>query len=198
MNEREIIYKTFAKLFNYPDDELIEWIKSGVIAEFLELIEMEEAKIEERNQWNKLNSKSDLLEVLQVEYTHLFISSFPTIPAPLYKSFYEDNEIMGSSIESLIDTYEKYGFEVSKTSNELPDNLVLQFEFASLLIKDNVPLDEQYSFISEFILSWTEKLEEKIIENANLDFYKDLLVTINKFLNNDIATNNTKLSRAEL
>ncbi len=196
MNEREIIYKTFAKLFNYPDEELIEWIKSGVISEFLELIKMDEVKIVERNQWNKLNSKSDLLEVLQVEFTHLFINSFPSIPAPLYKSFYEDNEIMGSSIASLIDTYEKYGFEVSKTSNELPDNLVLQFEFVSLLINDNVSLNEQYGFISEFILSWTKKLEEKIVQNANLDFYKDLLFTVNNFLINDIATNNIKLSRA--
>jgi len=187
MTEREIIYKTFPKLFNYPDDELIEWIRSGVLSNFLNLINMEDAKIQELNKWSKLNSKKELLEVLQVEYNHLFISSFPNIPAPLYKSFYEKG-LLGCNPEQLIDTYIKYGFEDAILSSELPDNLSLQFEFVSLLIKNNVPLNEQQNFISEFIISWTKKLENKITKNARLEFYKKIILSTNNFLLDDLAS----------
>ena len=187
MTEREIIYKTFPKLFNYPDDELVKLIRTGELSNFLNLIKLDNVRINELNKWSKLNSKKELLEVLQVEYNHLFISSFPNIPAPLYKSFYEKG-LLGCNPEQLIDTYIKYGFEDAILSGELPDNLSLQFKFVSLLIKNNVPLEEQQNFISEFIISWTKKLENKITENARLEFYKKIILSTNNFLIDDLAS----------
>ncbi len=191
---RELVYKSFAKLFTYPDKELINLISSGVIIELFKVLDIPESNFLSIERWIKsFDKEENLLEELQVEYTRLFINTFPTLPAPLYKSYYEDNELLGHSIGKLIDTYEKYGFEVSKDQYELPDNLALLLEFVFRLNEINSTEKEQSNFIEEFILSWTKQLEQKIIENAEIEFYKFLIISLNSFLKEDVNQSKVKL-----
>ncbi len=191
---RELVYKSFAKLFSYPDEELITLVSSGVVFELFEVLNISEYDSLKTDKWIKaFENKEQLLEDLQVEYTRLFINTFPTLPAPMYKSFYEDKELLGSSIGSLIDTYEKYGFEVSEDENELPDNLSLLLEFVYRLNQEGYSKDEQNIFVEKYILSWTNELEQKILENAEIDFYKFLIISLNSFLKEDVNQIKVKL-----
>jgi len=191
---RELVFKSFAKLFTYPDKELIPILSSGVILDLLDALGISRSNYSSIDKWIKsFDDKEKLLEELQVEYTRLFINTFPTLPAPLYKSFYEEHELLGSSIGALIDTYEKYGFEVSKDQNELPDNLALLLEFVYRLEEIEIGEEEINNFIEEFILSWTKELELKIIENAEIEFYKFLIITLNSFLKEDVNQSKVKL-----
>lgn len=191
---RELVYKSFAKLFSYPDEELITLVSSGVVFELFEVLNISEYDSLKIDKWIKaFENKEQLLEDLQVEYTRLFINTFPTLPAPMYKSFYEDKELLGSSIGSLIDTYEKYGFEVSEDENELPDNLSLLLEFVYRLNQEGYSKDEQNIFVEKYILSWTNELEQKILENAEIDFYKFLIISLNSFLKEDVNQIKVKL-----
>lgn len=191
---RELIYKSFAKLVTYPDKELVNLLSSGVIVELFEILDIPESDFASIDRWLKsFDNEEKLLEELQVEYTRLFINTFPTLPAPLYKSYYEDNELLGHAIGKLIDTYEKYGFEVSEEQNELPDNLALLLEFVFRLDEEQCSEEEQNNFIEEFILSWTKQLEQKIIENAEIEFYKFLIISLNSFLKEDVNQSKVKL-----
>ena len=191
---RELIYKSFAKLFTYPDKELINLFSSGVIFELFTILDLPDSDFSEIDKWIKsFDNEEKLLEELQVEYTRLFINTFPTLPAPLYKSYYEDKELLGHKIGKLIDTYEKYGFEVSKNQNELPDNLALLLEFVFRLAEMQSTEEEQNNFVEEFILSWTKELEQKIIENAEIEFYKFLITSLNSFLKEDVNQRKVKL-----
>ncbi len=191
---RELVYKSFAKLFSYPDEELITLVSSGVVFELFEVLNLSEYNSLKIDKWIKsFDNEEQLLEDLQVEYTRLFINTFPTLPAPMYKSFYEDKELLGSSIGSLIDTYEKYGFEVSEDENELPDNLSLLLEFVYRLNQEGYSKDEQNIFVEKYVLSWTHELEQKILENAEIDFYKFLIISLNSFLKEDVNQIKVKL-----
>ncbi len=192
-----LIYKTFSKLFSYPDSELLDLLLSGVLTEFFNLLNPNSSEFNKIDNWSKsFDNKNDLLEELQVEYTRLFINAFPTIPAPMYKSFYEDNELLGRSVGELLDTYERYGFEVSEQENELPDSLSLLLEFVYRMNEEKIPEEEQYNFIEKFILSWISQLEINIIENAKLDFYKVLITSLNNFIKEDVNQSKIKLERA--
>ena len=191
---RELVYKSFAKLFSYPDEELITLVSSGVVLELFEILNIPEYNSLKIDKWIKsFDNEEQLLEDLQVEYTRLFINTFPTLPAPMYKSFYEDKELLGSSIGSLIDTYEKYGFEISEDENELPDNLSLLLEFVYRLNQEGYSKDEQNIFVEKYVLSWTHELEQKILENAEIDFYKFLIISLNSFLKEDVNQIKVKL-----
>ncbi len=191
---RELVYKSFAKLFSYPDEEVINLVSSGVVLELFEILNIPEYNSLKIDKWIKsFDNEEQLLEDLQVEYTRLFINTFPTLPAPMYKSFYEDKELFGNSIGSLIDTYEKYGFEVSEDENELPDNLSLLLEFVYRLNQEGYSKDEQNIFVEKYILSWTNELEQKILENAEIDFYKFLIISLNSFLKEDVNKIKVKL-----
>ncbi len=191
---RELVYKSFAKLFTYPDKELLALVNAGVFTELFEVLEIPETDFSRIDKWiNSFKNKEKLLEVLQVEYTRLFINTFPTLPAPLYKSFYEDKELFGNSVGILIDTYEKYGFEVSQDRKELPDALPLLLEFVYRLNLEQFPIYEQHQFINKFILSWSNKLEQKIIENKEIEFYEFLITALNRFLKEDVKQSTIKL-----
>ncbi len=192
-----LIYKTYSKLFSYPDKELIDLLLSGAISELFKILNPNDSNFNKIDKWSKsFNNKHDLLEELQVEYTRLFINTFPTLPAPMYKSFYDDNELFGRSVGELLDTYEQYGFEVSEEENELPDNLALLLEFIYRLDEEKISEEKQCDFIEKFILSWTPKLEIKINENTELDFYKVLITSLNNFIKEDVNQSKVKLERA--
>ena len=104
IERRQIIYKTFSKLFYYPDKKLANLLYDEVITEFFESIHNDTNRFEKFKSWLSLfENKEHLLESLQVEYTRLFISNFPSLPAPPYKSFYFDRELFGPSAVNVVD-----------------------------------------------------------------------------------------------
>ncbi|GBD91674.1 chaperone protein TorD [bacterium BMS3Abin04] len=198
-NIRNISFKTFAKLCYYPDQELADLLFDDVITRFLSALEIENSNINQLTSWLKtFKSKEELLETLQVEYTHLFITSFPSLHAPMFKSFYYENEILGMSTEKVMDIYDKFNFHVSDDMAEPPDNLAIMLEFVYRLSELENTYEDQISFVKNEILSWIEQLEEKINEAAEIPFYPFIINTIIHYLKNDVTQYEIKLAGAKL
>lgn len=196
---RNISFKTFAKLCYYPDSNLVSLLFDDVITQFLTALEIENSNINQLASWLKtFKSKEELLETLQVEYTHLFITSFPSIHAPMFKSFYYENEILGTSTEKIMDIYESFNFHVSDDMTEPPDNLAIMLEFVFRLSELENTYEDQILFIQNEILSWIEKLERKINSNAEIPFYPLIINTIINYLKSDVTQYEIKLAGAKL
>jgi len=196
---RNISFKTFAKLCYYPDSNLVSLLFDDIITQFLTALEIENSNINQLASWLKtFKSKEELLETLQVEYTHLFITSFPSIHAPMFKSFYYENEILGTSTEKIMDIYESFNFHVSDDMTEPPDNLAIMLEFVFRLSELENTYEDQILFIQNEILSWIEKLERKINSNAEIPFYPLIINTIINYLKSDVTQYEIKLAGAKL
>lgn len=196
---RNISFKTFAKLCYYPDSKLVSLLFDDVITQFLTALKIENGNINQLASWLKtFKSKEELLETLQVEYTHLFITSFPSIHAPMFKSFYYENEILGTSTEKIMDIYESFNFHVSDDMTEPPDNLAIMLEFVYRLSELENTYEDQILFIQNEILSWIEKLEQKINSNAEIPFYPLIINTIINYLKSDVTQYEIKLAGAKL
>lgn len=197
--EREIIYKTFSKLCYYPDEELANLIKDGVITEFLISLNPDNNEIQKFEEWvNSFNSTAELLEELQVEYTSLFITNFPSVPAPMFKSYYFEKEIFGESTERIMDIYEQYDFKVSELMKEPADHLAIMLEFMYRIIQIDNTYDVQIHFINDEILSWMKPFEKNVASASSNLFYPIIIKTIINYLKNDITQFETKLAGAEL
>ncbi len=196
---RSVIYKTFAKLFYYPDEELAAFLFNGVITEFLNYLKINLKNVEKLDEWlDSFENKTQLLEALQVEYTGLYITNYPTIPAPLFKSYYYEKEILGQSTENIMDTYEKFNFHVSEQMQEPADNLAILFEFVHRLSELENTYSDQISFIQNEILSWIEKLAVKINATAKIPFYPLIINIITNYLKNDVTQYEIKLAGAKI
>ena len=164
---RSVIYKTFAKLFYYPDNELAAFLFNGVITEFLNYLGNNIASIENFDEWlADFKNINELVEALQVEFTGLFITNFPTVPAPMFKSYYVEKEILGESTMHIMDTYKKFNFHVSESVKEPADNLALLFEFVYKLTELENTYESQILFINKEILSWIDEFAAKVSSAA--------------------------------
>ncbi|NOX18754.1 MAG: hypothetical protein GXO87_10805 [Chlorobi bacterium] len=196
---RRLTYKTFSKLFYYPDAEIADLLKKGVVSEFLSEMNLTDLQIEDFNGYlRKFNDVELLLEDLQVEYTGLFITAFPEVPAPVFGSFYFERELIGESTERIIEFYEKYDFHVSEEIGEPPDHFAVELEFVFRMIESEIPLEIQALFIKEKILSWAEKFAEKIRASAKTPFYPFLINTTINYLKEDLRQIEIKKSGVEL
>ncbi len=197
--DRELVYKIFAKLFYYPDKELAELLYNGIITEFISSLPTHVQDTELVEKWiNDFSTKEQFLEAIQVEYTNLFITSFPSLLAPLYQSYYSEKELFGNDTERIIETYQKYNFKVSSAITELPDHLAIQLEFVYRLIEQGTEKLAQKNFIKNEILSWIEKLQTKIIESSSIPLYPYMINVIIKFIKYDVSKQDTILAGAEL
>lgn len=200
LNEfQSIKYKTFAKLLYYPDSELAKFLYNNVITDFLSELEIDSEVLQNLKTWLvSFKNKDELLEAIQVEYTNLFITSFPSVPAHMFKSYYYEKEILGNSTEKIMDIYEKYGFHVSDNMNEPADNLAIMLEFVYRLSEMENTYDEQIDFIQNEILSWVDKLERSIVKFAKAPFYPYIINAIINDLKNDVTQHEIKLAGAKI
>ena len=193
---RKTIYKLFAKLFYYPDKELVDLLFERIISDFISTLRLK--SVDNFNKWlETYDTKENLLEDLQVEYTQLFITNFPAVPAPICKSVYEERELIGKSTEEIIDFYNAHNFAVSDEMTEPADHIAIELEFIYRLIEDNAPIEDQINFIKNYILTWIDKFAKNINDNSSLMFYSFLIEIIIDYLNIDILQHDTKLTGAE-
>jgi len=182
--DRELIYQIFSKCFYYPDEQLATLLNDGILSDFLASVFPGSQKYSaELAKWlAKSPAADDLLSVLQVEYTHLFINSFPGVVAPIYSSYYSEKELFGRSTAEISDFYQRYNFDVATNLNEPADHLAIELEFVYRMAKDEQPLAAQIEFIRNHILNWIHPLAEKVNEAAERPFYPYVLAALTKFL----------------
>jgi len=121
------------------------------------------------------------LELLQIEYTRLFINSSPAVIAPPYSSVYLDQEgnLYGPSAVWVHKFYHLHGFELSG-AGDIPDHLVLELDFLALLIEEGQD-DVAEQFLSEHFRKWFPRFKERVLNGSTNKFNSTLLTLVDFF-----------------
>ncbi|MDD2542530.1 MAG: molecular chaperone TorD family protein [Desulfuromonadaceae bacterium] len=121
------------------------------------------------------------LEIMQIEYTRLFINAAPAVIAPPYSSVYLDREgnLYGRSAVWVKQFYHQQGFDVAG-EGDIPDNLALELEFLALLMEE-----QQYEAAEEFLNKhfrmWFPLFKERVLSGSTNEFYSTLLTLVEFF-----------------
>lgn len=121
------LYAALCSLFCYPEEELLEHLVTGQLADVLYILPDLPPPPE-------FDDSLDLAE-LQTAYTGLFINRLGGVPAPPYGSAYlDDNGLVGSSTQLVEQIYAEAGLAV-EGSVEPADFLPTELEFMFRLIE---------------------------------------------------------------
>jgi TorA maturation chaperone TorD len=142
----------------------------------------------------------DVHQSLCVEHTRLFRGVMPGYgPPPPYESVYrEEGVLMG---KSTVEVQRKYGEAcvcMPAEYNEPPDYIGLELDFMRFLTegeteswrngaRDNALayLNTERDFLSEHIMKWIPGFCDKVVEIAELDFYRGIARMTKGFISDD-------------
>lgn len=199
---RQALYRFFASLYLYPDQELLESLKQGA-QELLNSHPLWENHAFDE----KLNTLITILGQINLdqrkpivdEYNRLFLVKPLTPP---YETTYikrpgQSEGILAAEISGL---YGQAGLVVSPETNELPDHIAIELEFMSFLCEKelkaaqedddngvNAARQEQQNFISQHLALWFPKFAKKALEEGNDTFYKSIIEATFAFLRSELV-----------
>ena len=190
---RLLIYGHLARSFSYPDADLIKFFLDGEMDEYAESyrylgIEPDES-IRKIISWlQERSEQKSALRNLEVEYTRLFITAYPRIPAPPYASIYleDDLQVWGNSTIEALEIYREAGLRVSDDFRDVPDHIAAELEFVSYLISSELKAKEKADderlakmssiherFLANHLLRWAISFFDKVIESTSSAFYRE-------------------------
>jgi len=124
------------------------------------------------------------LEALQAEYVRLFINALPELPCPPYGSFYIEGTLMGESTVKLRNLHLSYGLQ----TDEVADHIAVELEFLALLgavSRETPGVLEDYEFVLNHLRLWTPLFFDRVEENDEIGFYRELSKYARKVLSAD-------------
>jgi TorA maturation chaperone TorD len=211
MLARMIIYSDLARCFYYPHEDISEFFSSGGLKSHRSLYQLVEIDpdtfLNGLETWPRDAGKDFIVE-LQKEYTRLFVTSRPNVPAPPYGSLYLEKEgmIWGKTTRELVKMYALAGLIVSEEFKDLPDHFAVELEFAFYLIREKMaalglsPGEEnqeginpdpertelissiENQFLENYLLKWGSKFMDNILSSTDNFFYKGLAALTKNFL----------------
>lgn len=167
------LYRFCAFSMQYPQPE---WFTDEYINSLYLLLETLNANQEREKISFSLASSENPLESLQIEYTRLFINGVPHVVAPPYGSVYIDKSLQGRHAEKTLRFYTEHGFTL-KDNSELPDHLIHQLEFLSLLA-DKGDAQAETEFLTTIFLPWFGRFYTIIKQESRHPFYTVLVQLI--------------------
>jgi len=189
--ERTAALRGLARGFSYPDAAWVETLLDGqwpqALAEVLEPLGVETAEF--RRAVGALPAEpAAALRALEVEYTYLFISAVPHVPAPPYASAYtEQGLLMGEPAEAALVAYRQAGLALAEDYRDLPDHVAAELEFLAWLGEQALAAQEagdeelagtrlaqQQAFLEQQLQLWLPRFCRRVIEAARLPFYREL------------------------
>ena len=190
---RLLIYGRLARSFSYPDADLVSFFLNGEIDEYAEYyrhlgIEPDESMAKIISWLGECSDQKTALRELEVEYTRLFITAYPRIPAPPYASIYLENDrlVWGNTTVEALETYREAGLKVSDDFRDVPDHIAAELEFVSYLISSQLEAKEkgnnerhsemssiQERFLVDHLLKWSISFFDIVIESTGAIFYRE-------------------------
>jgi TorA maturation chaperone TorD len=144
-------------------------------------------------------SEQEIYERLAVEYTRLFVGPKDHIP-PLESLYNHDEgetrQIWGSATVEVKKLIESSGLSFIKDYGGIPDHISIEFEFMQKLVEKEGELwgkkgndsqlhktiELEMRFINEHLKMWIPDFCQKVIEAAQLDFYKNFAELTKDFI----------------
>ena len=190
-------YRLLADAFYLPDERLIDSLVT------LEKC-MEEicGKSLERNNLPVGIGKKDGIELMKVDYAKLFVGPFSLL-APPYGSVYLEGGgvVMGNSTADVQKWYRATGLDVDAQFKDAPDHVAAELEFMHFLIfKEMEATDQggaddviqylktQRSFLEYHLGAWISDFADKVVNNAQTTFYRNIARATEAFVMHDLQT----------
>jgi TorA maturation chaperone TorD len=170
------LYRFMAQCMQYPDPE---WMNDDFFNVFYNLLGSLGAVTEGKEIRKALEQSSDFIEDLQVEYTRLFINGVPHVIAPPFASVYMDKSIQGAFALKTLNFYREKGFTMGEDA-DLPDHLIHELEFLSLLTEEEDYVGEE-EFLSKLFRPWYKCFCPRVAEKTRHPYYRMVVTLIDSF-----------------
>ncbi len=180
-------YKLLAECYYFPDAGLLETLKNcktaigGVLSDVL-----------------KNAPKADDLQRYQIDFSRLFIGPFKLLAPPYGSVYLEDGKFMGNSSLAAKELFSQEGLNV--VIKDAPDHITLELEFMYFLALKEAEArensdpeeadrlrDKQAAFLGMHLGKWVSQFTDKMEENSQTEFYKDLALATKKFVLQDLG-----------
>ena len=217
---RSSIYGSLAVCLLNPSEENIGKIlgKRNIVKKVLECVE----KLPKTSSFKTIGLLEKLANQivgldslkLKVEYTRLFISSYPKVPCPPYESVYttEDRLTMRENTLNVLRFYNRFGLGLVETFNEPPDHIAVELEFMYFLVsreaeawKNNDKseayryLEAEKEFLSKHLGVWVSDLHQCVEKHEKeIVFYRVMLCFLSEFIKEDLEFIETVLKGKKL
>ena len=130
--------------------------------------------------------KKEEEEILQAEYTRLFINGYPHTPCPPYESVYLEKRVLGEASIKVEALYREWDMSVERG---LSDHIATEFEFLAFLASAGslktlaaAASDASERFMIEHLSRWLPEFIADLKSAASLDVYKRLATLIESSL----------------
>ncbi len=170
------LYRFCAQSMQYPDPE---WFSENYLSSLYGLLDALGGSTEKEKLQTAFSRSKDVLEDLQIEFTRLFINGLPHVAAPPYGSVYLDKTLRGKYSDDILLYYRSLGYDLTAHA-DLPDSLIHQLEFLSLLAEDG-NRDGEEEFLARFFLPWYPMFAAQVKEEAQHPFYQIIVSFIDFF-----------------
>lgn len=188
------IYRVLARAFSYPDKETIESLK--LLCDDIAVADIP-GNVRERFLAFKHSFINLAADEIEAEYNELFMTR---MFCPPYETSYGRNSF--SRPETLSDIsafYKAFGFSMSD-GEEMLDHIAVEMEFMSLLLLKEAYGVEQglndmtdicdsanKKFLGDHLGRWVRPFCNNLTEKTTIDFYKNLAVFTEQFVEGEIA-----------
>jgi DMSO reductase family type II enzyme chaperone len=191
---RSLAYGTFARMFEYPDGEQAEAIRSGALAgQLRKALVAADPATDEAADWEALRNAGEG-DDLAVEFTRLFDVGTGAPPCPLHGGLYGGARM--KTMEEAVRFYNFFGLTLSEAPRELPDHLTTQLEFLHFLaFREAQSLEAgddagswqraQRDFVSRHPGRWVAQLRARLEKEEPLPFFRELVARLAAFLESD-------------
>lgn len=172
---------TAQEIFLYPNQENLAEQKNN-IQKLLDWVIGEGLRLDNTDVWKEaLVSGTYNLEQLEVDFTALFINSFPTARAHPFAGWYEGEAIIfGPSDNKVRQFYSRYGVSYD-ANNQIPaDHIMVELEFLARMAEEYERTGEilYYTAMQEMMAGYFENWVFKFLHNmetyAETSYYKSL------------------------
>jgi DMSO reductase family type II enzyme chaperone len=193
---RSRVYAAFAEIFEYPDAEYVEAVRSGALADAVrEVLANVDASLAE-GEWSALSNAGEEVDDLAIEYTRLFDVGASGPPCPLYGGLYGGARM--KTMEEAVRFYNHFGLTLSESPHELPDHVTTELEFLHFLaFREAQTLEKnedagayrraQRDFLARHLGRWIPKMRAKLAGEDPMPFFLELVTRLERFLLNDAA-----------
>ena len=185
---RATIYQELALLYRSPSWEQVQGVLDHVLLKYPKfLLDNKDAHFHPVKELERHEKESYRLglESFQAEYVRLFVNSREGVLAPPYASFYAEGSLFGQTAQEALTHYERFRITPDGSENEPPDHISYELEFLSFLCAmEQEALDQgrqedadgrrkdQADFLCNLLIPWANRFCDRIVENANLAYYR--------------------------